>query len=109
MDAGCAAQGGYSFDAPTGTAVPTDRTDNVAALINQNPSNFGMHDHVYPAPHVPDANRAWALYKFNNLALVKRFTVIEHVNGVDELEGFAGDSESTMVSVGRAVVCVIWF
>ncbi len=108
MDAGCAAQGGYTYNAPAGQSVSSSQTGNAAALVNPSASNFAMHDHVYPSANVPDANRAWALYTYNNPAVVTSLRVIEHVNGVDELEGFAGDSESTLVSVGRVVGSLGW-
>ena len=56
----------------------------------------------YLSPGVPDPSRARATYTFDRSTVVSAVTVVQHVNGIDQLEGFAGDSEATLVSVGVA-------
>jgi hypothetical protein len=95
MDAGCAAKNG----------VPAQLTyDNAVSYSGElGQSNFGMHDHVYSSSGVPDASRAFALFAFGSSATVSKVTIVEHVNGVDQIEGFVGDSPDSMQSIGTVV------
>jgi hypothetical protein len=54
------------------------------------PIPFAMHDHHYTGNNVPDATRANIIYEFTAAATVKDMIVIQHQNGVIEIEGFAG-------------------
>lgn len=56
------------------------------------PIPFSMHDHHYTANNVPDVNRAMIIYEFTASTPVKDVVVIQHTNGIVEIEGFAGDT-----------------
>jgi hypothetical protein len=51
-----------------------------------------MHDHHYTGNNIPDAHRATIVYEFTASATVKDMIVIQHQNGVIEIEGFAGNT-----------------
>jgi hypothetical protein len=61
-------------------------------------------DHKFIGPQIPDPERARVNYKFDRSATVTELEVIQHDNGMSAVEGFAGDSESDMASVGKATV-----
>ena len=90
-DATCAAAQGRPMDLISAS---------VQSYASGGQGQFGMHDHVYVAPGVPDPHRAFVLYTYSARVIVSGVTVIDHVNGVATLEGFAGDSPDSMQSVG---------
>ncbi|HEX9047549.1 MAG TPA: hypothetical protein VF988_11025, partial [Verrucomicrobiae bacterium] len=61
---------------------------------------FTLHDHVYTDSYVPDPTRAVVTYTFTNPVVVQDVDVIEHANGITRIEGFVGDSEDALVSIG---------
>ncbi|AWO91941.1 MULTISPECIES: hypothetical protein [Bradyrhizobium] len=66
---------------------------------------FSLHDHVYTEDHIPNDDRAVITYEFTASTAVKDVVVIQHANGVVEMEGFAGDSldtGATWRSLGKA-------
>ncbi|MBR0748762.1 hypothetical protein JQ582_33010 [Bradyrhizobium japonicum] len=69
---------------------------------NWTPSDFVMHDHVYTAPGTPDANRAFVTFSFNKPARIAEVLIVQHANGVAEIEGFVGDNQANLRSIGRA-------
>jgi hypothetical protein len=66
----------------------------------QNPSDFSLHDHVYIGPYVPDPSRAVVTYRFEQPVMVDQLTIIQHTNGITAIEGFAGDSLGSLISIG---------
>jgi hypothetical protein len=61
-----------------------------------------MHDHQYKAPNIPDPQRANILFRFNKSVRVADLVIIQHSNGVAEVEGWVGDSKDNMRSIGTA-------
>jgi hypothetical protein len=56
------------------------------------PTAFALHDHHYSSNNVPDATRAEVIYKFSARTVVRDLAVIQHTNGITEIEGFMSDT-----------------
>lgn len=56
------------------------------------PILYSLHDHHYTRPHEPDDNRAMVIFEFTAPTAVKDVVVIQHTNGVVEMEGYVGPS-----------------
>jgi hypothetical protein len=63
---------------------------------------FALHDHVYVAPQVPDPNRAVVDFVFRWPTAVYGVEIIQHTNGVTQIEGFGGPSSTNLTSAGLA-------
>jgi hypothetical protein len=74
--------------------------DPICAAPPQNPNDFSLHDHVYISWYVPDPSRAVVTYRFDQPVIVDKLTIIQHTNGITAIEGFAGDSLSSLTSIG---------
>ncbi len=65
-----------------------------------------MHDHKYKdkAKAMPDPDRAQITYYFDKPARVSEVLVLQHANGVAEIEGWVGsrDGSGELSSIGRA-------
>jgi hypothetical protein len=61
---------------------------------------FALHDHQYISPYVPDPTRAVVKYTFDSPTIVKGLEIIQHVNGVTQVEGFSGNSFGSLASLG---------
>jgi Ca2+-binding RTX toxin-like protein len=61
---------------------------------------FSLHDHVYVGPYEPDPSRAVITFQFDTPVNIQDLLVVEHANGVTELEAFAGNSLDSLVNVG---------
>jgi hypothetical protein len=66
------------------------------------PEDFVMHDHMYLARGVPDPRRANITYRFSKPAKISEVLIIQHTNGIGQIEGFIGNDENTLQSIGRA-------
>jgi hypothetical protein len=66
------------------------------------PTDFVMHDHMYLAEGVPDPRRANITYHFSEPAKISEVLIIQHTNGIGQIEGFVGDDERNMRSLGYA-------
>jgi hypothetical protein len=64
-------------------------------------ADFTMHDHA-GTPGVPDPSRAVITYRFNKPARVVEVMLIQHGNGVTQIEGYVGDNDNAMQSIGKA-------
>jgi hypothetical protein len=56
------------------------------------PIPYSLHDHEYSQPHIPNAARAAVIYEFTASTAIRDVVIIQHTNGVVEVEGFAGDN-----------------
>ena len=65
-------------------------------------ADFVMHDHMYISPGVPDPRRANITYRFNKPAKIGEVLIVQHTNGIGQIEGFVGNDEKSMKSIGRA-------
>jgi hypothetical protein len=65
-------------------------------------ADFIMHDHMYLARGVPDPQRANITYHFSDPAKISEVLIIQHTNGVGQIEGFVGNDESNMQSIEHA-------
>lgn len=66
-------------------------------------SEFAMHDHKYSSAGVPDAARAELIYEFSNAVVVRDLLVVQHTNGITQIEGFVGASKAgPWASIGIA-------
>ena len=69
---------------------------------------FVFHDHddlagqppVMLAPHIPDPERAVVTYTFNEPTVVDQLEIIQHQNGITQVEGFVGNSLDSLTSMG---------
>jgi hypothetical protein len=59
-----------------------------------------LHDHVYTSPHFPDDTRSVITYQFDTPTIVAQLEVIEHLHGITQVEGFIGDSLTSLTSIG---------
>ena len=65
-------------------------------------ADFVMHDHMYISPGVPDPRRANITFRFSKPAKIGEVLIIQHENGIGQIEGFIGNDEKNMKSLGRA-------
>jgi hypothetical protein len=69
---------------------------------NWSPADFVMHDHMYVAPGVPDPRRANITYRFDEPAKISEVLIVQHTNGIGQIEGFVGNDEKSLRSIGNA-------
>ena len=93
--------GVWSVSAPP---FPLNINSGIGFLINPgfslDPADFTLHDHVYVATHMPDPNRAVVTYQFDEAVVVDKIEVVQHRNGISQIEGFVGDSLGSLTSIG---------
>jgi hypothetical protein len=65
-------------------------------------ADFVMHDHMYISPGVPDPRRANITFRFSKSVKIGEVLIIQHANGIGQIEGFIGNDEKNMKSLGRA-------
>ena len=65
-------------------------------------TDFVMHDHMYVAPGVPDPRRANITYRFDAPAKISEVLIVQHTNGIAQVEGFIGYDEKDLKSIGFA-------
>jgi hypothetical protein len=65
-------------------------------------TDFVMHDHMYLAPGVPDPLRANITYRFDQPAKISEVLIVQHTNGIAQIEGFIGNDEKSLQSIGFA-------
>ena len=65
-------------------------------------TDFVMHDHMYVAPGVPDPRRASITYRFDAPAKISEVLIVQHTNGIAQVEGFIGYDEKQLKSIGFA-------
>lgn len=89
--------------------VPFDVATGIGFLINptfaapgssHNPSDFTLHDHQFLGANVPDPSRAVVTFKFDTPTIVKGLEIIQHHNGISQVEGFAGNDPNNLTSLG---------
>ncbi|MDA9475059.1 hypothetical protein XI03_11220 [Bradyrhizobium sp. CCBAU 65884] len=56
------------------------------------PVPFAMHDHHYSSNNTPDSARANVTYRFTAAAIVRDLIVVQHTNGITEIEGAVSDT-----------------
>lgn len=96
QDAGCTAQNNPEA---TGNPVPAS---GAGMLVAAGKDQFVLHDHVGNlAARIPDPNRAFATYKFASSVKVTKVVIVQHGNGIDEIELFSGTT-SCGKSQGKA-------
>lgn len=88
----------YPLATDSGIGRLLDRTNLAADLRRQ---TFTLHSHVYQQPHVP-VPYAMVTYGFDAPTVVGGLEVVQHMNGISQVEGFAGDTPETMRSIGLA-------
>jgi len=84
----------YPFGVRTGIGVL------VSPMFVPGSDNFALHDHQYVEPHVPDPARAVITFRFDQPVAVSRIEVVQHQNGIAQVEGFVGDSLEALTSTG---------
>ncbi len=102
MDAACRPrnEGVWSISSPP---YPLNVNSGIGYLINPtlpSPSDFVLHDHVYDSSYVPDPLRAVVTYSFNVAAAVDQIHIVQHGNGIQEIQAFVGDSLGSLTSIG---------
>lgn len=89
--------GVYSVSAPIDTSL------GIGNILNPGPfaaNAFTLHDHVYVSPYVPDPARAVVTYVFDFPVTVSELEVVQHANGITQVEGFVGNSLGSLSSIG---------
>ena len=76
----------------------TSADDNQDFALHQN--NDIQPSPLYAAPNVPDPATAVVTYTFDQAEVISGVEIVQHVNGITEVEGFLGDSTNTLVSLG---------
>jgi hypothetical protein len=61
-------------------------------------ADFVMHDHMYISPGVPDPSRANITFRFSKPAKIGEVLIIQHANGIGQIEGFIGNDEKHEIS-----------
>lgn len=80
---------------------PLNVNSGIGYWVNPNFSGtYVLHDHVYIADNIPDPSRSVVTYQFNEAVIVDQITIYQHTRGISQIEGFVGDSLSSMTSVG---------
>ena len=83
---------------------PFDVQKGIGVLVNPlllpGNDNFVLHDHQYVEPHVPDPARAVITFRFDQSVAVSRIEVVQHQNGIAQVEGFVGDSLEALTTIG---------
>jgi len=100
MDASCHPldEGVWAVSAPP---YPLDTGTGIGRIIDPTSGwKFSLHDHQYVAPHVPDPSRCVLTYGFDEPAVVDQIELVEHSNGITQIEGYVGDSPDSLVSIG---------
>jgi hypothetical protein len=92
----------WSMSAPP---FPLDTSIGVGFLVRSEfdvlSDVYVLHDHVYAAPYVPDPARAVVTYEFAVPTVVDQIEVTQSGNGITQIEGFVGDSASSLLSIGQ--------
>ena len=100
MDASCYPLNDNLWDVAA-PAYPLNITNGIGYLVSDaSISDFTLHDHVYLDAYVPDPTRAVVTYEFDQPLAVSGIDIVQHYDGITEIEGFAGDSLLSMTSVG---------
>jgi len=99
QDSGCYPvwHGVYSVSAPVDTNL------GIGNLINPGPISsaaFSLHDHAYVSAYTPDPSRAVVTYEFSSPVTVDQLELIQHANGITQVEGFVGNSLGSLTSIG---------
>jgi len=100
MDAYCHPRnsGVWSVSAPP---YPLNIGSGIGNIINPAGGGlFSMHDHGYSSSYIPAPSRAVVTYEFNTPAVVDQIQVFQHTNGITKIEGFVGNSLSSLTSIG---------
>ena len=80
---------------------------NPGSFVPMVAEEFIFHDHdnlagqppVMLAPHIPDPERAVVTYTFNEPTVVDQLEILQHTNGITNVEGFVGDSIDSLISI----------
>ena len=80
----------FNWDLGAGNLVRTDNYDT-----------FVMHDHQYSGSYAPRQDRAFVTYYFSNPALVTGVEIVQHTNGISQIEAFVGDTADRLSSIGK--------
>lgn len=60
---------------------------------------FSLHDHHYSS-NIPDPTRSVVTYQFDVPTVVKGLEIVQHINGISEIEGFYGNTPASLSSLG---------
>ncbi len=88
----------WSVQAPP---FPFNVNIGIGQLLNStNNDGFALHDHVYIATNVPDPARAVVTYAFDTAVIVDQVEILQWVDGITQIQGFAGNSLASFISLG---------
>jgi hypothetical protein len=63
-------------------------------------SDFSRHDHLYSSPNIPIPTRAVVTYEFDMPTTVDQLEIIQHQNGITQIEGLVGNTLGSLSSIG---------
>ena len=75
--------------------------------IWQQGRDFVLHDHVYTRDYVPPEDRAVIDFRFDGPAQVQELLVVQHTNGITQIEGWLGDAAGAMRPLGVATSLLV--
>lgn len=96
QEGGTPLAGNLSVSAPP---YPLDISTGAGLLINPSIPGFGLHSHIFDSANIP--HNAIITFRFSSPAVVDSLRVVEHANGITRVEGFVGESLSSMTSIGN--------
>jgi hypothetical protein len=82
---------------------PLNIISGIGYLVNptqQGLIRFSLHDHHYIGDYVPDPARAVVTYEFDRPVVVDQVEIVQHSNGITQIEGFVGNSLTALTSIG---------
>lgn len=90
----------WSVQAPP---FPLNTNSGIGYIVNQGPTapfTYTLHDHHYLSANVPDPTRATITYQFDRPTIVSSVRLVQHHNGISQVEGFIGDALGSLSSLG---------
>ncbi|MBL9175005.1 MAG: thrombospondin type 3 repeat-containing protein, partial [Verrucomicrobiales bacterium] len=93
----------------SGLLYPFNNGRGIGWLVNPTldrtttpPEGLVLHDGGSYSGGTPDPNRAVITYYFDQQVTVSQVEIIQHANGISQIEGFVGESPESLVSIGYA-------
>jgi hypothetical protein len=82
-----------------------DPISSIGEIVNPAPpiaGRFAMHDHQY-VNGIPDPKLASVTYKFDTSATIGGIEILEHTNGITEIQAYAGENLNSIEPIGSKV------
>jgi len=102
QDANCKPLSDNLYKSKTDNQGELDTSSGIGAIVAPMDKNyaFTLHDHRYSSTNIPDPSRAMVTFQFNTAVTIDSVLILQHTNGITWIEGFAGDDENQLHSIG---------